>query len=149
MTIYETENQEIIDLNNLYIEVKTFILKFENLKLLFKEHHNLKQTKSYTVFEGSTSSYQNFLKVYKIFISGINTIEYQKYLNQCQIYNDNYCLNFVDGKLYKRTEKLMEHYELKNCSPTSIFEIKHIKLLKKILNVLIITKLNNITIESL
>ncbi len=54
MTIYETENQEIIDLYNLYIEVKTFILKFENLKLLFKEHHNLKQTKSYIVFEGST-----------------------------------------------------------------------------------------------
>ena len=149
MTIYETENQEIIDLNNLYIEVKKFITSFENLKLLFKENYNLKQTKSYIVFEGSTSNHQNFLKVYKIFMSGINIIEYQKYLNQCEIYNNLYCLNFLDGNVYKRTENLMEHYELKNCCPTSIFEIKHIKLLKNILKVLIKTKLNNITIESL
>ena len=46
MTIYETDNKEIIDIYNLYIEVKTFILKFKNSKQIFKEYYNLKHKRS-------------------------------------------------------------------------------------------------------
>ena len=152
MTIYETDNQEIIDYYNLYIEVKTFILKFENLKQLFKEHYNLKQKKncSYLVFDGCASSYQNFLKVYKVFMSGIDQNEYQKYLNLCQIYNNIFYISFLNGHIYEKIDNSNNfNYKLNNCSPNDIFRNIDIKILKNILKLLIKSKLLNINIEKI
>ncbi len=76
MTIYQTENKEIIDLYNLYIEVKDCITSFENKKQLFKTHYNIKQKSiyNYAVLPNQKSNYNNFYKVYKMFMEGIDKV---------------------------------------------------------------------------
>ncbi len=154
MTIYNTDKLEIIELHNLYMEIKNFITYFKNTKQLFTTHYNIvqKNNQTYIVFPGDNSSYNNFRKVYKLFISGIDLTRYQKYLNCYQIFKRNYCYNELNNEIYSKgntdckynfnsieeLQKSSESYKLFNCC--------HIIELKTMLKAIIKHKLNNLEI---
>ena len=153
MTIYETENKEIIDLYNLYIEVKDFITSFENKKQLFKTHYNIKQKSihNYAILPNQKSNYNNFYKVYKMFMEGIDKVEYQKYLNISQIMSNIYYYSNYDKSVClwdntRERSKCRTIEEIQNLSATGLFKCDDVIHLRNTLKAILKLMLNNMEV---
>ena len=149
--LYQTTEQEIIKLFEIYQELKEFINSIENAKKYLLNNNITRKTNSYTILKLDTSTYNNFRKVYKIvFNEMIDRTQLNKFVLLYQEYSNKYMINIDDTKIYlrNRNNKILILDEFEKKLDTMIFNNVIFYDLKEIIKKILYNKLNNIQITN-
>lgn len=144
--LYQTQDQEIIELYEIYNELKLFINSIENAKEYLINNNITRQTNSYTILKADKPTYNNFKKVYKIlFYDMIDRTGLNKFVKLYQEYTNLYMVNLDDDKLYlrNRNDKILKLEQYETLSISNIFKGYIFENLKEILKKLIKAKISN------
>jgi len=143
---YQTQDREIIELYEIYNELKIFINSIENAKEYLINNDITRQTNSYTILKADKPTYNNFKKVYKIvFNDMIDRAGLNKFCLLYQEYTNKYMINLDDTKLYlrNRNDKILTLEQFENLSLSNIFKGYIFDDLKEIIKKMIKAKLSN------
>ena len=149
--LYQTTEQEIIKLFEIYQELKEFINSIENAKKYLLNNNITRKTNSYTILKLDASTYNNFRKVYKImFNEMIDRTQLNKFVLLYQEYSNKYMINIDDTKIYlrNRNNKILILDEFEKKMDTIIFNNVIFYDLKEIIKTILYNKLNNIQITN-
>ena len=142
MTIYQTENEEIINIYNLYLRVKNFIVEFENKKNNFINYYGITYSNTYYKYPNGKYGYNSSSTIANKFFNEVEkefNEEYIKILNLNDIYNTIYFNNILDNNLYMKKGNL----NIKTYNNFDKFHNNILKKFKSLLKKILYYKLNN------
>jgi hypothetical protein len=144
--IYNTENQEILNLYHIYQEIKNCLTYYNALKEQFINYYNIKKSTTYYAFPNDNYGYNNEKKVNKEFYKGLNIERLNQIFTLYYEYNNKYLLG-IDGDIYKRLQPLYEQDIKLMAEKTLKQNTMNLNIclnnFKQMLKTLIKTKLNN------
>lgn len=147
---FNTHDQEIIQLYNLYNELKLFISQIKNAKKYLLNNNITRCTNSYTILKADKATYTNFKKVYNIVFNGmIDRCGLNNFILLYQEYINKYMINLDNNKIYLRNRNdktILTLEQFEKLSLSNIFQGFIFDNLKEILKKLIKAKISNLDI---
>jgi hypothetical protein len=145
MTVFETENKEIIKIYKDYKKLKNIIQYLKNLKKHLIDNDIIKESNNYIVFKNDKFSYTYANKFNKLLLSDyVENQLVEDYIEIHKIYNQ-YFISF-EGELIQRTKEKYIGYPKEDITQ---FKFNNFYELKKKLKKIIINKINNINVRTI